>query len=336
MEKPYTPPSILRLTGITMKDYVPVEDFADSSLLDPSTDGPDYGPGEPAPESIHPPDKIPRTFTGLEDWPLHTNLRCWVCDFTFDDRPKFVSPYVREAENGGIEFGVLGNMCTFNCAELWIEEHLGARASNEERWRAQENLCLVYFLFTGRRTAHIKPAPKKTEMRKYGGDWDEDTFWRHLRELDPVAGLRDHTPGSVIPERDRVRAALAVLRSRADNSLPTPRVIADERDARKELPPGEPIAVGPDSVWGVCGLPAAEADSIAVVDPPAAPGGAGPGAELDDLDALLAERGDMDAADDVDAADDASAAPADASAAPAPAPLADSDVDDLLADLGIF
>ena len=57
------------------------------------------------------PDKIPRVFTGLEDWPHRTNLCCWVCDCTFDDRPKFVPTYGREGENGGIEFGVKGNIC---------------------------------------------------------------------------------------------------------------------------------------------------------------------------------------------------------------------------------
>lgn len=273
MESVYKPPNILRLTGITMKDYVPVEDVADTRLLDPGTDGSVLEPDDPAPESIHPPDKIPRVFTGLDDWPHHTNLRCWECGFTFDDRPKFVPTYVREAENGGIEFGVHGNFCTFNHSELWIETHLGGRASNEDRWRAQDNLCLVYFLFTGRRIARIKPGYSKTELRQYGGDWDEDTYWRKMRELDPVAGLRDHTPGSVIPERDRVKAALAVLKTRASvGASPAPRALATEADAASRKPaPGEPIVVSANSVWGVCGLPpmapapAREgADSVAV------------------------------------------------------------------------
>jgi hypothetical protein len=234
MEAVYAPPSILRLTGVRLADYVSLEDFADARLRDaPEAAAPEAPPEEP-------PDRIPETFTGLGAWPLRTNLRCWACGFTFDDRPKFVPTYVREAEGRGVEFGVRGNMCTFNCAELWIETHLGARASNEERWRAQDALCLVYFLFTGRRVARIQPAPSKTELRQYGGDWDEETFWRRLRELDPVAGLRDHTPGSVVPERERAQVARAIL---AAGRLGTP--------ARTCAP-----ALGRLTVWDLCGVPA--------------------------------------------------------------------------------
>jgi len=344
MESVYKPPNILRLTGITLRDYVPVEDVADARLLDNGTDGRAAEPEDPAPESTHPPDKIPRVFTGLDDWPLHTNLRCWQCDFTFDDRPKFVPTHVREAENGGIEFGVLGNMCTFNCAELWIETHLGGRASNEERWRAQDNLCLVYLIFTGRRVSRIKPAPRKTELRHYGGDWDEDTFWRRMRELDPVAGLRDHTPGSVVPERDRVRTALAILRTNADvGAPPAPRAVSASGEplGAKKPAPGEPILVSNKSVWGLCGLPPADSapDSVSLgPDPPSEPHQPLRGDNLlvDDLEAILADRdengenppavaGSSVADDELDdilgfAAAPVAAAPA--AAAPAAAPVA--------------
>ena len=41
-------------------------------------------------------------------------------------------------------------------------------------------------------------------MRKYGGVWEEETFWKKMRELDPLGGLQNHTLGSIIPERNRV------------------------------------------------------------------------------------------------------------------------------------
>ncbi|NBW87833.1 MAG: hypothetical protein EBR23_13665, partial [Planctomycetia bacterium] len=201
METPYQPPNILRLFGITLKEWTPIEDVADKRLLRQAADG---HPGAAATEAVQPYDKVPRVFTGIEDWPLSTNLRCWQCDSTFDDRPKFVPTYVREAENGGIEFGVRGNMCTFNCAELWIHIHYAGK--EDQRWRIQDNLCLVYFLFTGHRAARILPAPHKTELRQYGGELDEETFWKKMRTLDSLAGLRDHTPGSIVPDRDRTPA----------------------------------------------------------------------------------------------------------------------------------
>lgn len=233
MELPYQPPSILRLYGITLNDYVPVEDVADERLLTSAIAGaPGLDPEEPTPEALCPLDKIPRVFTGLDDWPQGTNLRCWQCDYTFDGRPKFVPTYVRETDSGGLEFGVQGNMCTFNCAELWIRINYAGK--DDLRWRAQDLLCLVYFLFTGRRVVRILPAPLKTEQQRYGGDLDEEAFWKKLRGLDPVDGLRDHTPGSVRPERDRASDAKSLLRGL--------------ELGRRETP------CAPKSIWEVCGL----------------------------------------------------------------------------------
>ena len=101
MEGPYVRRSILRLPGLTKADYFPVEDVADMRLLQ-GVGNPLEGPEEPAPESVHPPDKIPRTFDGnVAHWLYGTNLRCWQCDFAFDGPPKFAPTHVREAENGG-------------------------------------------------------------------------------------------------------------------------------------------------------------------------------------------------------------------------------------------
>jgi hypothetical protein len=249
MESVYKPPCILRLTGITMADYVPVEDIADSRLLHPGSEEDSREPeeSESVPDAALPLDKIPRVFTCLEDWPHRTNLLCWWCGFSFDDRPKFEVTHVRESESGGIEFGVRGNMCTFNCVEAWIETQYGAHANNEKRWRAQDNLCLAYFMFTGRRVTRIKPSPSKTELRQYGGEWDEDTFWARLRELDPVAGLRDHTPGSVVPERERVTVALASL-----------------RPGGEPLRARENVSAAPRSVWNVCRDARPPLDSVEV------------------------------------------------------------------------
>lgn len=202
MEVPYRPPNILRLTGITLADFVPIEDVADQRLIDCAMDV--------TQEDGRPSDKILRTFTGLDEWPYTTNLRCWQCDFTFDDRPKFIPTYVRETDDGRIEFGAYGNMCTFNCAELWIIINYAGK--EDQRWRAQDNLRLVYFLFTGHHIERIRPAIHKIELKKYGGELDEDSFFRKMRELDPLAGLRDHTPGSVVPERDRKAAVSATIR----------------------------------------------------------------------------------------------------------------------------
>ena len=265
MEGPYVRRSILRLPGLTKADYFPVEDVADMRLLQ-GVGNPLEGPEEPAPESVHPPDKIPRTFDGnVAHWLYGTNLRCWQCDFAFDGPPKFAPTHVREAENGGIEFGVLGNMCTFNCAALWIA--INYAGQTDQLWRMQDNLCLVYFLFTGHHVARIPPAPHKIELRRYGGELEEDAFSTKLRSLDTtVAGLRDHTPGSIVPERnrtpavpecDRIKTAVVAVRASAGLSgAPVLRAIAAGGDTLGSRPSraGEPLTVGQKSVWKVCGL----------------------------------------------------------------------------------
>lgn len=195
----YVPPNIMRLPGITLDakrwDF---EKCAEQKFL--AEVNADVVSDE------RPYDKIPRVFTTLAEWPECTNLRCWSCGFNFDGQPKFVPTYItlkHESESGKaeIEIGVKGNMCTFNCAELWIETNSSSR---EEQWRWQDGLLILYFLFTGRLISKIAPAPRITEHQMYGGELDHDAFWKKLRELDPAFGLKNHTLGSTIAERNRI------------------------------------------------------------------------------------------------------------------------------------
>lgn len=167
----YKSPNILCLSGISLQDYIPLEDVADDRLLfNESND-----------DDIYPYNKIPQVFTSLNKWPSSTNLICWSCGFKFDGVPKFIPTYIREV-NDSVEIGVSGNMCSFNCVESWIETHIMTR---EERHRLQTNLCFLYFIFTGKHITHIKPSPCKTNLLQYGGTWNEETFLKHMREIDP-------------------------------------------------------------------------------------------------------------------------------------------------------
>ncbi len=227
VEKMYRPPNILRLHGIRLADFKPPEDTLDERLLEGVDDA--EGGSAPLGAGDVPYDKIPSEFTGLEDWPASTNLKCWVCDFNFSDRPKFVALSFKENEAGGYKMGVHGVMCTFNCAELYIETRYQRLT---ERQHLQELLRFEYFFFTAKWVSRIKPAPPKTEMLQYGGPLDSDAFLKKLRELDPEHGLRDHTPGSIIPERLRI------------NPGDVSRAAAFE---------------APVSVWDLCSIPAPSA-----------------------------------------------------------------------------
>lgn len=168
----YKSPNILNLIGITLQDYISLEDEADDRLL--ANDENDT-------DNIYPYDKIPQTFLSVDKWPLTTNLCCWSCGFKFNTMPIFIPVYIRET-NDSIELGVLGNMCSFNCAELWIETHY---ISREERHKLQSNLCYLFYILSGKRISHIKPSPCRTNLLQYGGSWNEETFLKHIKSLSP-------------------------------------------------------------------------------------------------------------------------------------------------------
>ncbi len=339
MDKPYRPPCILRMMGVGLSDWRSPEDLADQKLIDAIQDA------DPLRDAEVPPDRIPRIFTSLKRWPHRTNLPCWQCDFTFDDRPKFAAPYIRESESLGIEAGVVGNFCTFNCVQLWTDMMYAGR--EEQRRRISDNNCHIYFIFTGVRVSRIHPAPWKTEMHKYGGTWTEETFWKKLRDLDPIAGLRNHTPGSVIPERNRAvvpeelraRSVVAELQTHGAgvSAAPVPRVLSNAPDAEARVP-GGPVYVSNNSAWGVCGLDLWSADdSVSIgLDKPEAD------ATTDELDSMLGELLDG-SAPDMPAARLVVSTPVAAAKAPIVAakvpvaeapPISDADMAEFFADIG--
>jgi hypothetical protein len=177
MEQPRPGRTILRLVGISMSDVCSMEDAADTRFqvgVDDAT---------PVRQMVY--DKIPRLFTGLGEWVQHTNLHCWGCGFCFDGRPKFVPTYIREGDGGAMEIGVLGNMCSFACAERWIVTRVGDGRTAAEKWKLQNNLCRLHQIFTGRLPTRIIAAPCITELCSYGGDMDDATFRRTIRTLSP-------------------------------------------------------------------------------------------------------------------------------------------------------
>jgi hypothetical protein len=197
MDKPVRQPNILHLCGISLSDYVPIEDVFDEKLME-TVDKP-LNKGDELPHN-----SIPPVFTSVDKWPLSTNLRCWSCSFTFDGPPRFVPTHYRPARTTGkFDIGVEGNFCCWNCAALYIDERYSSQANAVIHWRMRSRLCLVYRLFTKTKVTHIKPALSKTELKEYGGKLSKDEFWEKLRALDPEHGLRDHRPSIIIPERLR-------------------------------------------------------------------------------------------------------------------------------------
>jgi hypothetical protein len=106
-------------------------------------------------------EKIPPTFTGITTWIQKTNLKCWHCDFTFDNVPVFVPVYIRSPNNVEIEMGTCGNFCTFNCACAYI--------FNNNMIEFYNHLMYLYTELTGKKITQLIPSPPKIQMIKYGG-----------------------------------------------------------------------------------------------------------------------------------------------------------------------
>ena len=165
MDDIYKPPNILVLTNVKLSDCV----SSDDSILDNITNiieyETDYGNNY---------DRIPEVFTTLDEWPKHTNLLCWTCSFIFKTTPKFIPTNIRESETGILEISVLGNMCSFACAEKWIED---LNETYDNKWRLQNNLLFLCNLFhADRKTKKIKSALSKTKLKKYGGNLTDVEF----------------------------------------------------------------------------------------------------------------------------------------------------------------
>ena len=173
-------PNVLHLHGVTIDDFVSVEDVFEKRVLEELVD-------EPLTD-IYPRDVIPRIFTSIETWPQTTNLRCWSCAFTFESRPCFIPTFIRKGKKSGIEIGVEGNFCSFNCAARYmIMVYPPQGAFADKHWNVRNNLHIVCSMFAGHPVTHITPAPHMTAFREFGGEMSKEEFRFLLQELDAKA-----------------------------------------------------------------------------------------------------------------------------------------------------
>ena len=109
-------------------------------------------------------DKIPQSFTGIENWPKTTNLLCWTCSLNFDTTPVFI-PLNLENSASLLKMGVYGNFCSFNCAMDRINRY----HSGPEQEDMKNNLRRLYFIFKKTAVFIVEPVYDKTKMKQYCG-----------------------------------------------------------------------------------------------------------------------------------------------------------------------
>lgn len=137
------------------------------------------------------PEKIPRYFYNLEDWPKYTRIKCWSCDRNFNDVPWFVplgyNKILLEDTNRveKIAMVVHGNFCSPNCTAWWIRKVRDPRIGNS-RSDIDEKLRLLQELYQkihGEPISFIQESPWKTEMQQYGGDITSSKFSEKIEEI---------------------------------------------------------------------------------------------------------------------------------------------------------
>lgn len=117
--------------------------------------------------------EIPSRFTGINQWPTFTNLKCWNCDLLPDDYPKFI-PLNPTKKSGNYQCDVRGNFCEWSCVIAFILREYPI----EQQWDLINIVYIIAAEFTGQ-MKKIKPSYSKLEMKSYCGKKGMDLYdWK--------------------------------------------------------------------------------------------------------------------------------------------------------------
>lgn len=163
---------ILFLPGVTLADYVPLEDRLEQFLKD------ELPPVQPADIVVY--DRIPRQYT-RDSWPASTNLRCWNCDRHFCGRPLFVPSSISIGRGGHLVMDVDveqgGNFCHQNCAFTHICRNPAfSPTQRDNRLAMFMRLCADLELAAG----PLVEVPERHRRVEYGGPMTFDEFSAHI------------------------------------------------------------------------------------------------------------------------------------------------------------
>jgi len=102
----------------------------------------------------------------LHEWPQQTNIHCWWCCHQFDGPPVALP---KKYNSKTKQFYVLGNFCSFNCAEAY-------RLDNKKEYLVAGVLCMMYNILTDGDLTELNPAPPRTALDIFGGPLSIEQF----------------------------------------------------------------------------------------------------------------------------------------------------------------
>lgn len=162
--KNYTEQFILFLEGLTENDYIDLDSIISEEIN--CNNVINYN-NESQSQQINYTNLNP-VFTSIEEWD-HTNIKCWYCDSSFSNKPVFIPCNIRKTKDGD-EMDTLGNFCSFNCAQAFINNDKMIPENKE--WEYNKLLLILYKKFyKDKKINHIKPSPNKFKLIYYGGQY---------------------------------------------------------------------------------------------------------------------------------------------------------------------
>ena len=101
-----------------------------------------------------------------KNWPLKTNINCWWCKHSFDNRPCFIpEKYLNNV------FSVCGCFCSFNCSLAFL--------INEDIYNKNNKITLLKFMYRmiyRNTNDNIIPSPSWKILKNFGGILDINEY----------------------------------------------------------------------------------------------------------------------------------------------------------------
>lgn len=166
---------ILFLKGVSIDDIISIEDIFNQEIIE--TDSSEDFKGK----EIIVWDKIPSTFTTLENWNTTTNIRCWFCTLKFKSTPWFIITNINKYSDGKI-MNIKGNFCSCGCLMGFVKKNY----SNREHFDIYHNVYSLYKIMYKRSITNIIPSPEMYCLKMYGGDLNIEEYQSELKRINEL------------------------------------------------------------------------------------------------------------------------------------------------------
>lgn len=123
-------------------------------------------------------DKLPTTFTNIENWPRQTNIRCWFCTLKFKSTPWFIITSINQTPDGKI-MNTKGNFCSCGCLMGFVKKNYSKR----EDFDIYHNVYTLYKIITGKKKLSIKESPDIYNLKIYGGNMSIEKYKEELEKV---------------------------------------------------------------------------------------------------------------------------------------------------------